>query len=47
MARSPVFSEGHYEFDTSSDEPYWEPASAEDELKYQLMDITLADENLT
>ena len=39
---STAFTEGHYEFDTlSNDEPFWEPASVEDELKKQLHDITL------
>ena len=42
---SPVFSEGHYEFDTNM-EPFWEPASAEDELKNQLQCIALSEDNI-
>ena len=44
---SPLFSEGHYEFDTSPAEPYWEPATFEDELKRQLQDLVLQIEDLT
>ena len=40
-------TEGHYEIDAlSNDEPFWEPASVEDELKKQLQDITLLRENI-
>jgi hypothetical protein len=39
--RPQLFSEGHYEFD-SNDAPFWEPASAEDELKSQLLDCSLS-----
>ena len=40
--------EGHYEFDTSSnDEPFWEPASVEDELKNQLQHLTLTQDALS
>ena len=46
IARSPVYPEGHYEFDACNDDPYWEPANAEDELKNQLIDITLVEEDL-
>ena len=47
MVGSPLFSEGHYEFDTfSNDEPFWEPASVEDELKRQLQGITLHREDI-
>ena len=39
---------GHYEFDTgSSDEPFWEPASAKDELKQQLVDQILERDTLS
>ena len=40
-----TFSEGHYEFDITN-KMFWEPASMEDELKIQLQDITLSEENL-
>ena len=43
----PSIAEGHYEFDTVNEEPYWEPASVEDELRKQLHNITLSEENLT
>ena len=33
--------------DTVNEEPYWEPASVEDELRKQLHNITLSEENLT
>ena len=40
--------EGHYEFDTSNnDEPFWEPASVEDELKNQLQHLTLTQDTLS
>ena len=35
--------EGHYEFDTNEEEPFWEPASREDELKRQLQTLTIPD----
>ena len=41
----PVFLDGHYEMDTN-EEPFWEPASAEDELKKQLQDITMSEDDL-
>ena len=41
----PVFSDGHYEMDRN-EEPFWEPASAEDELKKQLQDITMSEDDL-
>ena len=35
--------EGQYEIDgLSSDEPFWEPAGVEDELKSQLQDLSLS-----
>ena len=38
---------GQYEFDTSTnDEPFWEPASVEDELRNQLVDLTIPEESL-
>ena len=38
---------GHYEFDTSSnDEPFWEPASVEDELTNQLQHLTISPSGL-
>ena len=40
-----MFSDGHYEMDTN-EETFWEPASAEDELKKQLQDITMSDDDL-
>ena len=43
----PSIAEGHYEFDTFNEEPYWEPASVENELRKQLQNITLSEENLT
>ena len=43
----PAIAEGHYEMDTVNEEPYWEPASVEDELRKQLQNITLSEENLT
>ena len=47
VVESTAFTEGHYEFDPSSnDEPFWGPASVEDELKKQLQDITLLRENI-
>ena len=42
----PSIAEGHYEMDTFNEEPYWEPASMEDELRKQLQNITLSEENL-
>ena len=41
----PVFSDGHYEMDTN-EEAFWEPASAEDELKKQLQDIIMSEDDL-
>ena len=35
--------EGHYEFDTNEEEPFWDPASREDELKRQLQTLTIPD----
>ena len=35
--------EGHYEIDTNEEEPFWEPASREDELKRQLQTLTKPD----
>ena len=43
---SPVICDGHYEIDSPNEEPFWEPASAEDELKKQLQDITMSDDDL-
>ena len=38
---------GHYEFDTSSnDEPFWEPASVEDDLRNQLQDLSISPSGL-
>ena len=39
--------EGHYEFDISSnDEPFWEPASVEDDLRNQLNDLSISPSGL-
>ena len=46
ISAAPAIPEGHYEFDTN-DEPFWEPASVEDELRNQLMDLTIPEESLT
>ena len=45
----PAIPEGHYEFDTSltNDEPFWEPASVEDELRQQLEDFAISRDGLT
>ena len=44
----PHLPDGHYEFDTGSgDEPFWEPASVEDELKNQLQHLTLTQDTLS
>ena len=34
------------EIDSANEEPFWEPASAEDELKKQLQDITMSEDDL-
>ena len=48
MRTLPVIIEGHYEIDMSiNDEPYWEPSSIEDDLRSQLVNITLSEESLT
>ena len=43
---SPVICDGHYEMDSAIEEPFWEPASAEEELKKQLQDITMSEDDL-
>ena len=43
---SPVNCDGHYEMDSANEEPFWEPASAEEELKKQLQDITMSEDDL-
>ena len=43
---SPVICDGHYEMDSANEEPFWEPASAEEELKKQLQDITMSEDDL-
>ena len=43
----PNIPDGHYEFDFGNEEPFWEPASVEEELKEQLKDIILSEDNLT
>ena len=35
--------EGHYEFNLEEEEPYWEPASREDDLKQQLHKLGVTD----
>ena len=41
---SPGTYDGHYEIDSANEEPFWEPASAENELKKQLQDIMSEDD---
>ena len=43
---SPVICDGHYEMDLANEEPFWEPASVEEELKKQLQDITMSGDDL-
>ena len=43
---SPGTYDGHYEIDSANEEPFWEPASAEDELKMQLQDITMSEDDV-
>ena len=39
--------EGHYEFDIcSNDEPFWEPAGVEDDLRNQLQDLSISPSGL-
>ena len=38
-----TISEGHYEFNLEEEEPYWEPASREDDLKQQLYKLGVTD----
>ena len=35
--------DGHYEFNLEEEEPYWEPASREDDLKQQLCKLGVTD----
>ena len=43
---SPVICDGHYEMNSGNEEPFWEPASVEKELKKQLQDITMSEDDL-
>ena len=44
----PSLPEGHYEFDTSiNEDPFWEPASVEDELRQQLQYFIIEPDGLT
>jgi hypothetical protein len=44
----PAIPEGHYEIDMSpNEEPFWEPASVEDDLKSQLQDLSLSQDTLS
>ena len=35
--------DGHYEFNLEEEEPYWEPANREDDLKQQLYKLGVTD----
>ena len=46
IVTSPVICDGHYEMYSANEEPFWEPASAEEELKKQLQDKTMSKADL-
>ena len=48
LPQLPELSDGHYEMDgLSRDEPFWEPAGVEDDLKSQLQDLSLSQDTLS